>query len=241
MKAGASMVVLTGAGISAESGMETFRDPEGIWARHRLEDVATPEAFRRDPAFVLDFYNMRRRGLLSPQVAPNAAHRALAELESRRPETMLLVTQNIDDLHERAGSRNIIHMHGELLKIRCTRTGRVDSWLEDLSPGSRCACCGERGTLRPHVVWFGEIPFEMDRIEQALRLCDVFVSIGTSGSVYPAAGFVEIARAGRRRVRAIELNLQSTAISSLFDERRYGPATRIVPSWVSEVLTAPRT
>jgi NAD-dependent protein deacetylase/lipoamidase len=228
------VVILTGAGISAESGLSTFRDQGGIWAKHRVEDVATPEAFLADPRRVLDFYDERRRRLLGSEVAPNAAHRAVAELERRRPDDVLVVTQNVDDLHERAGSRRVIHMHGELLKARCTATGRTVEWRADIAPDARCECCGRAGTLRPHVVWFGEMPLEMERIQRALEACDVFIAIGTSGQVFPAAGFVEVVKR-RGRARTVELNLEPTAISSLFDECVHGPATRVVPDYVARL------
>jgi NAD-dependent deacetylase len=230
------IVVLTGAGISKESGLDTFRDADGIWAKVRLEDVATPEAFTRDPARVQAFYNARRRSLCNGNVTPNAAHRALAALERRFPGEVLLVTQNIDDLHDRAGSRNLIHMHGELLKARCGRCEEVREWRDDIDGGTRSPCCGARGRLRPHVVWFGEMPLEMDRIYSALAACDLFVSVGTSGSVYPAAGFVREARAAG--ARTVELNLEPSDGHSLFAERRYGPATEVVPSFVAELLAA---
>jgi NAD-dependent deacetylase len=230
------IVVLTGAGISKESGLDTFRDADGIWAKVRLEDVATPEAFARDPARVQAFYNARRRSLCNGNVTPNAAHRALADLERRFPGEVLLVTQNIDDLHDRAGSRNLIHMHGELLKARCDRCEEVREWRDDIDVDVRSPCCGARGRLRPHVVWFGEMPLEMDRIYSALAACDLFVSIGTSGSVYPAAGFVREARAAG--ARTVELNLEPSDGHSLFAERRYGPATEVVPSFVAELLAA---
>jgi NAD-dependent deacetylase len=230
------IVVLTGAGISKESGLDTFRDADGIWAKVRLEDVATPEAFTRDPARVQAFYNARRRSLCNGNVTPNAAHRALAALERRFPGEVLLVTQNIDDLHDRAGSRNLIHMHGELLKARCGRCEEVREWRDDIDVGTRSPCCGARGRLRPHVVWFGEMPLEMDRIYSALAACDLFVSVGTSGSVYPAAGFVREARAAG--ARTVELNLAPSDGHSLFAERRYGPATEVVPSFVAELLAA---
>src|SRR6266850_5060208 len=189
-----SVVVLTGAGISKESGLDTFRDKDGIWSRVEIEDVATPDAFRRNPDLVQRFYNARRRSLLSPGILPNAAHASLAELEARWDGEFLLVTQNIDDLHERAGSRRLIHMHGELLKARCTHCHGVRRQRADILRTDRCGACGGEGTLRPHVVWFGEVPFEMERIFEALRSCDLFVAIGTSGSVHPAAGFVLAAR-----------------------------------------------
>jgi NAD-dependent deacetylase len=229
-----SIVILTGAGISKESGLDTFRDAGGIWARVRIEDVATPEAFARDRARVHGFYNQRRRGLLSDNVAPNAAHRALAALEAAWPGDFLLVTQNIDDLHERAGSRKLLHMHGELLKSRCLVCGAVAPCREDLAESLACTACGETGGLRPHVVWFGEMPLGMDAIGAALGACALFVSIGTSGSVYPAAGFVAEARAAG--ARTVELNLEPSLGSDLFDEALHGPATSIVPAFMSRLL-----
>ena len=234
-----SIVILTGAGISKESGLDTFRDKDGLWAKVRIEDVATPEAFERDPARVHAFYNERRRGLRSSNVQPNAAHRALAELEQRWPGEVFLVTQNIDDLHERAGSRNLVHMHGELLKTRCAHCGALDAELGDLSFELVCAGCREPGGLRPHVVWFGEMPLEMDRIYDLLGRCGVFVSIGTSGNVYPAAGFVEEVR-GLPGARTVELNLEPSEGAPLFDERHYGPATGIVPAYVRRLLADAR-
>ncbi|HXV23734.1 MAG TPA: Sir2 family NAD+-dependent deacetylase [Alphaproteobacteria bacterium] len=235
MRAGGPIVILTGAGISRESGLHTFRDVDGIWARHRIEDVATPEAFARDPDKVHDFYNARRQGLLDPEIQPNAAHLALAELERRWPGPVLLVTQNIDDLHERAGSRNLVHMHGEILKCRCAACGDVQPWLEDLSVGLACAACGSIGTLRPHVVWFGEMPLEMDRIYAALAEAEFFLSIGTSGSVYPAAGFVAEAR--RAGAHTVELNLEPSEGRSLFAEAIHGPASKIVPAYTRRLLS----
>jgi NAD-dependent deacetylase len=231
-----TLVILTGAGISKESGLDTFRDPGGLWSQVRIEDVATPEAYGRDPERVLAFYNMRRRNLLRPEIAPNAAHRALAELERRWPGEFLLVTQNIDDLHERAGSRKLVHMHGEMLKARCGVCGAAQPWRDDIDRGSACAGCGTAGRMRPHVVWFGEMPLEMGRIYGTLGRCGLFVSIGTSGNVYPAAGFVqEVLTAGR--ARTVELNLEPSEGATLFEERRYGPATEVVPRFVAEVLT----
>jgi NAD-dependent deacetylase len=229
------IVVLTGSGISKESGLSTFRDADGVWARVRLEEVATPQAFARDPIRVHAFYNQRRRRLRDPAVRPNAAHRALAELEARWPGEVLLVTQNIDDLHERAGSRNLVHMHGELLKARCQRCGAVPAWTEDLTVETRCPGCGAAGGLRPHVVWFGEMPFEMGRITAALGRCGRFVSIGTSGSVYPAAGFVQEARLVAD-AHTVELNLEPSEGASLFQEQIYGPATEVVPDFVRRLL-----
>jgi NAD-dependent deacetylase len=229
------IVILTGAGVSRESGLHTFRDADGIWSRVRIEDVATPEAFRRDPARVQAFYNVRRKELLSGAIRPNAAHEALARLERDHPGEVLLVTQNIDDLHERAGSRNVIHMHGELLKSRCGATGEVHDQPGDISPQERCACCGAAGSLRPHVVWFGEVPFGLDRIYAALRSCGLFFTVGTSGQVWPAAGFVEEVRL-RSRARTVELNLELTGLSPVFDESLIGPATEIVPPFVERLL-----
>jgi len=230
------IVVLTGAGISKESGLDTFRDADGLWAKVRLEDVATPEAFARDPARVQAFYNARRRGLRNGNVAPNAAHRALAEIERRHPGEVLLVTQNIDDLHDRAGSRNLVHMHGELLKARCTACDEVHAWRDDIEVGTVSPCCGAAAGLRPHVVWFGEMPLDMDRIDAALAACDLFISIGTSGTVYPAAGFVQEARGAG--AHSVELNLEPSDGHTLFAERRYGPATDIVPAYIEELLAA---
>ncbi len=230
------IVILTGAGTSKESGLDTFRDPDGIWARVQIEDVATPEAFARDPERVHAFYNHRRSGLLSETVAPNAAHVALARLQRTWPGEVLLVTQNIDDLHERAGSPAVVHMHGELLKARCLACGAVNAWREAITGESHCPSCGTEGTLRVHVVWFGEMPMEMERIYDALAVCDLFVSIGTSGNVYPAAGFVAEAR-NNGRAHTVELNLEPSEGQTFFAERRYGPATREVPAFVERVLT----
>ncbi len=229
------IVVLTGAGISKESGLSTFRDADSIWATVRIEDVATPEAFARDPDRVHGFYNDRRRGLLESEVAPNPAHLALAELEARWPGRVLVVTQNIDDLHERAGTRNLIHMHGELLKARCGHCGAVEARRDALGHTLACPACGRTGGLRPHVVWFGEMPLQMDRIYAALGGCGLFLSIGTSGNVYPAAGFVREARmvAG---ARTVELNLEPSEDASAFAEHLYGPASEVVPDYVRRLL-----
>ncbi len=231
---GPSIVILTGAGISKESGLDTFRDAGGIWSKIRLEDVATPEAFQRDPVLVQDFYNMRRRALLQAGLRPNPAHDALARLEREWRGEALLVTQNVDDLHERAGSKRLIHMHGEMLKARCTECGHVVAVAADLTPQSECAHCGTLGTLRPHVVWFGEMPFEMERIYQALADCELFVSIGTSDTVYPAAGFVGEARI--HGARTVELNLEPSEGHSRFHEAIHGPASVIVPDFVEKLL-----
>ena len=233
-----SIVVLTGAGISVESGLPSFRGAGGLWEGWRLEDVATPEAFARDPALVQRFYDERRRQLLSGEVAPNAAHRALAELERRWPGEVLIVTQNIDDLHERAGTCGLIHMHGELLKARCTACASVHEWRGGLSGRHECPDCRRANVLRPHVVWFGEMPLELDAIYAALGRCDLFLAIGTSGQVYPAAGFVEEVRR-RGRAWTVELNLEPSEVSALFDEHRHGPATSVVPAYVAELLQRP--
>ena len=228
-----SVVVLTGAGISRESGLSTFRDSDGIWATTRIEDVATPEAFERDPVRVNEFYNTRRQGALDDAVQPNPAHRALAEFEARWPGDFLLVTQNIDDLHERAGSRNLLHMHGELLMSLCAGCGAIADCRGDLFLETLCESCGKPGGMRPNVVWFGEMPLEMDRIDAALAACGLFVSIGTSGSVYPAAGFVRSACGAG--ARTVELNLEPSDGASMFDEAEYGPAGTVVPGWFARL------
>ncbi|GAA1465607.1 NAD-dependent deacylase [Microbacterium thalassium] len=229
------IVVLTGAGISAESGVPTFRDAGGLWEGHRVEDVATPEAFDADPDTVQRFYDMRRRAVAGTH--PNAAHRALARLEGALGDDLLVVTQNIDDLHERAGSTRVVHMHGELLRARCTACGERPVWSDDLIDAPPCPACGT-STLRPDVVWFGEMPYDLDVIEQAVVACDVFVSIGTSGSVYPAAGYVALATAFE--ARTVELNLEPTEALVPFDDARAGAASLLVPQWVDEVLDARR-
>ncbi|MCH7487590.1 MAG: NAD-dependent protein deacylase [Proteobacteria bacterium] len=230
------IVVLTGAGISKESGLDTFRDADGIWARVRLEDVATPEAFARDPLSVHAFYNARREGLANGGIEPNAAHRALARLEAEWPGQVLVVTQNIDDLHERAGTENLIHMHGELLKARCGACGDVVACTGDLSTGDACGRCQAPGRMRPHVVWFGEMPFLMERIYEALGQCALFISIGTSGNVYPASGFVETVRLSGAAHTA-ELNLEPSERAGRFAEAHYGPATDVVPAYVDKILS----
>ncbi|MBC7908211.1 MAG: NAD-dependent protein deacylase [Rhodospirillaceae bacterium] len=229
------IVVLTGAGISQESGLDTFRCAGGVWSRVRLEDVATPDGFRRDPALVQEFYNDRRRGLTEAHIQPNPAHHALARLEREWPGGVLLVTQNIDDLHERAGSTHLVHMHGELLKVRCLRCGEIGHWAEDVTTDTPCPHCHRPGGVRPHVVWFGEMPLEMDRIGAALDDCALFVSIGTSGHVYPAAGFVSAVRQ-RGLAHTVELNLDPSDGASMFNEAQYGPASEIVPIFVDELL-----
>jgi len=229
-----NIVILTGAGISAESGIRTFRGADGLWENHRLEDVATPEAFARNPALVQRFYNERRRQLQLPEIQPNDAHLALARLEQELPGSVTLVTQNIDDLHDRAGSKNMIHMHGELLSVFCTRSKKRRRWSGNLATAEPCDCCQPPGILRPDVVWFGEIPLQMERIEEALMNCQLFISIGTSGNVYPAAGFVRLAR--QAGARCIEVNIEDSMISDAFHEHRVGPASVKVPQLVDELL-----
>jgi NAD-dependent deacetylase len=226
-----NIVILTGAGISAESGLETFRASDGLWNNHRVEDVCTPEALARDPALVHRFYDLRRAAL--EDVAPNAAHAALARLERAWPGEVLLVTQNVDDLHERAGSQGVLHMHGALRSALCAACGERLRWDGPLPPESICPVCA-CPALRPDIVFFGEIPYEMDRIEQALSRASLFVSIGTSGAVYPAAGFVRMARACG--AGTLELNLEPTAGSGWFDECRHGPASQLIPAWVDALL-----
>ncbi|MEJ5062958.1 Sir2 family NAD+-dependent deacetylase [Erwinia sp. MYb375] len=228
------VVVLTGAGISAESGIRTFRAADGLWEEHKVEDVATPEGFARDPQRVQDFYNARRRQLQQDDIQPNAAHLALAELEAALGDHFLLVTQNIDNLHERAGNRKVIHMHGELLKVRCSGSGQILQWTDDVKPDDRCHCCQFPSVLRPHVVWFGEMPLQMDEIYQALAQADYFVAIGTSGHVYPAAGFVHEARL--QGAHTVELNLEPSQVGSEFEEKEYGLASEVVPEWVHDLL-----
>jgi NAD-dependent deacetylase len=227
-----NIVILTGAGVSAESGLATFRGPEGLWEGHRVEDVATPDAFRRDPELVHRFYDARRANLAT--VEPNAAHRALARLDERWPGELMLVTQNVDDLHERAGSTRLVHMHGELTKAWCLKCDGRFAWTEPMGTAAQCPGCKSVGTVRPDIVWFGEMPYEMDAIEAAVRDCDLFVSIGTSGAVYPAAGFVQTAK--YCGARTLELNLEPSLGSFLFDESRTGKASELVPAWVDEML-----
>ncbi|KCZ92252.1 Sir2 family NAD+-dependent deacetylase [Hyphomonas johnsonii] len=230
-----AVVVLTGAGISAESGLGTFRDVDGIWTKHPLEDLATPEGFARNPDFVQGFYNARRAQLKESE--PNAAHLALARLEAALQaagHSFTLITQNVDNLHQAAGSQNVLHMHGELLKVRCGGCNAVVRWPGDISTATPCPCCEATGLMRPHVVWFGEMPLHMDEIERAIDKASLFVSIGTSGNVYPAAGYVRMARMAG--ARTVELNLEPSEGASLFQDTRYGPASEVVPAWVDEVM-----
>lgn len=231
-----NIVILTGAGVSAESGIDTFRDGGGLWERHRVEDVATPEAFARDPDLVLRFYDMRRAAIQTKE--PNAAHLALARLEADWPKkvaggTVTLVTQNVDDLHDRAGSRNLIHMHGEHLNAWCVACDARSTWTRPLLDRPPCPACGA-SALRPDIVWFGEMPYRMDEIYDAVREADLFVSIGTSGAVYPAAGLVR--QASDLGARTLELNLEASQGSSWFHDSRLGPAGELVPAWVKEML-----
>jgi len=230
---GQSIVVLTGAGISAESGLRTFRGADGWWEKHRAEDLASPAAFARDPVLVHRFYNMRRRALLDAKVQPNTAHRALAEFERAHRGDFVLVTQNVDDLHERAGSRRILHMHGELLKSRCSHCAHVTAALADLNVSDICTACGRDAGMRPHVVWFGEVPFHLDQIFEYLARCELFISIGTSGNVYPAAGFVELAAAAG--AHTVEINLEPSSTESAFREKIYGRAGEAVPAYLRTV------
>lgn len=228
-----NIVILTGAGISAESGIDTFRGAGGLWENHRVEDVATPEAFARDPNLVLRFYDMRRAAI--QEKLPNAAHFALAELDAKWRGNFLIVTQNVDDLHERGGARRVLHMHGEHLNAWCTSCDVRSRWTGPLLDRPACPVCQAR-SLRPDVVWFGEMPYRMGEIYGALRDADLFVSIGTSGAVYPAAGLVQNAR--ELGIRTLELNLERSQGSHLFHESRLGPASEIVPQWVEEILGA---
>jgi NAD-dependent deacetylase len=229
-----NIVVLTGAGVSAESGLATFRGPDGLWEGHRVEDVCTPEAFRRHPALVHEFYDARRAKLGA--VEANAAHRALARLDAEWRGDLLLVTQNVDDLHERAGSKRLLHMHGELTKGWCLACDERFAWAGPMGQSASCPDCGVRGHVRPDIVWFGEMPYGLERIDDALRQCDLFVSTGTSGAVYPAAGFVQTAR--YCGATTLEINLEPSLGSFMFDESRIGPASELVPKWVHELLGA---
>jgi NAD-dependent deacetylase len=226
-----NIVILTGAGISAESGLETFRASDGLWANHRVEDICTPTALARDPQLVHDFYDARRAALAD--VEPNPAHEALAYLDQIWPGELLIVTQNVDDLHERAGARRLLHMHGELMSALCAGCSTRSRWQGAMPPASACLHCGE-SLLRPDIVFFGEIPYEMGRIEQALSRADLFVSIGTSGAVYPAAGFARMAQS--YGAQTLELNLEPSEGSGWFDQCRHGPASLLVPQWVEVLL-----
>lgn len=229
-----SVVVLTGAGISAESGIRTFRDQDGLWENHAIEEVATPEGYQANPELVLDFYNQRRAQLQDPAVQPNAAHLALADFEQRLLAAggrFTLISQNVDNLHQRAGSRNLICMHGQLMSALCPASGRAIPWTGDLRISHRCSCCQPAQPLRPDIVWFGEMPYRMDECYDALCQADLFISIGTSGKVYPAAGFMQLA--AEQGAHTVELNQEQT--SPWFDEGYYGPATRVVPDYLNSL------
>ncbi len=229
-----NIVILTGAGISAESGIQTFRAHDGLWENHRIEDVATPEGFFSNPDLVQDFYNQRRRALQEESVKPNAAHIALGKLEQNFEGNVTVITQNIDNLHELGGSKQVIHMHGELLKARCCRSGQVVEQTVDLCTGDLCTCCQVPAQMRPHIVWFGEMPLRMDDIYAVIEQADLFISVGTSGVVYPAAGLVHSAKF--YGAHTIEINLEPSAVESEFAEKRYGKASIEVPKLVSELL-----
>ena len=234
------IVILTGAGISQESGLETFRDKGGLWSKVNIEDVATPKAYQNNPRKVQQFYNNRRRRMLNGLIKPNGAHNALAKLEnewlSKKWGKVTVITQNIDNLHELAGSENLIHMHGEILKARCQKCGYIFTCNMDLGFGEVCAGCDRINVLRPHVVWFGETPLEMERIYGLLEKCKLFISLGTSGNVYPAANFIQFVGSSPN-VYTIELNMEPSNGATLFDETRYGLATDLVPLVVEELLT----
>ena len=230
-----NIVVLTGAGVSAESGIETFRSAGGLWEQHKVEDVATPEGYFKDPKLVHHFYNLRRAALKN--VKPNAAHEALARLEAELAEQgggLTIITQNVDDLHERGGAKNVIHMHGILTSMLCGICRHRWHWTEASSTETKCPSCHVKGSPRPDIVWFGEMPYHMNTIEKAIEACDLFVSIGTSGAVYPAAGFVQMVRSLRKNT--LELNLERSQGSHHFGESRLGAAGTLVPKWVDEVL-----
>ena len=227
-----NIVILTGAGVSAESGLATFRGPGGLWEGYRVEDVCTPEAFRRDPTLVHAFYDARRAKLSC--VKPSASHEALARLDSQWPGELLLVTQNVDDLHERAGSKRLLHMHGELAKGWCIACDKRFVWAGPMGASASCPNCGTAGRVRPDIVWFGEMPYEMERIDDALQRCDLFLSVGTSGAVYPAAGFVQTAR--YCGASTLEINLEPSLGSYLFHESRTGRAGELVPKFLEQLL-----
>lgn len=224
------IAILTGAGVSAESGLGTFRDEDGLWTRFDLAEVATPEGYARDPAKVLDFYSLRRAN--ARDAAPNAAHHALGRLCADARHDVTLITQNIDDLHEAGGATGVIHIHGSLFEALCTACAAVRSHRGDMGVADTCPACGRTGTVRPNIVWFGEIPYRMDEAVAAIEAADLFVSIGTSGTVYPAAGFVDVARGAG--VATLELNLEASG--GRFDAVREGAASEVVPDWVAEML-----
>lgn len=234
LKKDSAIVILTGAGISAESGLATFRGQDGLWEGHKIEEVATPEAFIQNPDLVHSFYNQRRADLLKKEVKPNLGHKALAELEENWQGDFLLITQNIDNLHERAGNKNLLHMHGEALKAFCSHCGHKTSIEKNLHTEDICQNCNQAEGLRPDIVWFGEMPYHMEAIHEALWNCDLFISIGTSGNVYPASGFVNIAKANGAFTS--ELNLEPSENAQVFDESLYGPASKVIPDFVSTLF-----
>jgi len=229
------VLILTGAGISAESGIKTFRDSNGLWENHSIEEVATPEGFANNPDLVYRFYTQRRAQLLNGEVSANQAHFALAKLEQYLGDELIVVTQNVDNLHGQGGSKNVLHMHGELLSAKCCLSGEKVAGMRQLNANSRCACCQPSSPMRPDIVWFGEIPYHMAVIEDHLYNCDIFVSIGTSGNVYPAAGFV--AAASQFGAYTIELNLEPSEGASMFDEQHSGAASVLVPRFVERLLS----
>lgn len=228
-----SLAILTGAGISAESGLKTFRGPDGLWEGHPVEEVASIEGYLRNPTLVQTFYNQRRKQLIEEGITPNLAHVALAELQRQWEGDFMLITQNVDNLHEKAGSTDVLHIHGELLKARCENSGTVLPWTKNIEPESPCPECSQKKCLRPHIVWFGEMPFYMDEIFERLRSCTHFAAIGTSGLVYPAAGFVEVVSLDARK---FEINTDNTPQSNNFDEYFTGPASEQVPLFVEKIL-----
>jgi NAD-dependent deacetylase len=229
--------VLTGSGISQESGLDTFRGEDGLWSDQRLQDVASLEAFRLNPSKIYNFYNQRRRELVTGGVEPNAAHLALAKLQEGRDE-VLLVTQNVDDLHERAGSKKVLHLRGQLKEALCMACLSVMPWADDLGLGDRCPICKKAGTLRPNIVWLGEKPYHLDDVYEILKQCRVFTSVGASGDVHPASAMVKRARASG--LKTMEFNFEPSIKAASFDEGRYGHCVDTVPAWVEEVLAAER-
>lgn len=234
MKNNTKVVILTGAGVSAESGLKTFRDNDGLWENHRVEEVATPEAFALNPNLVYRFYNLRREQLQHVDLIPNPAHEALAKLEQHLGDDLLIVTQNVDDLHERAGNKNVLHMHGELLSAKCSKTGKATVWQGNLDEKNCCSCCIPANPMRPDIVWFGEMPYFMDEIGQALIEADIFIAIGTSGHVYPAAGFVS--QAAQLGAQTLEINLEPSAVGSQFEHQMYGLASEEVTRFVDRFI-----
>ncbi len=233
MKKFGKILVLSGAGISEESGIQTFRGSNGMWNNHRIEDVASPKAFIRNPNLVHEFYNIRRSNLLSDSVAPNSAHSFLAKIEEEYKDNFYIITQNVDDLHERAGNKNVIHMHGELLKVICTKCKEKSECRTEIGIASYCPSCGENNSLRPDIVWFGEMPKDLDRCYDLLKKCDLFISVGTSGVVHPAASFVNRVSSMCTKV---EVNLKKSEISEYFDLHFYGPASIKVEEAFNELL-----